>query len=580
MRRCIGGVPWVLLWAAGLVACGDDETAGTGDVAGEDAAPDTGEEAGDAADPGTDGGAGGDEGGAAEDAGEADAPVPGALYVDGTLGAGECADYDPVGRACGGGDARAFRTLAGAVAVVEPGDVVYVRAGTYNEPLVPSVSGADGSPVVWAAYPGEAPVLTGDWHPAAIRLDGVEWQVFDGLHVERARWLEARSAHHNVVRNCVFLDSPATGTTGNVRFVSSHFNRIEGNTIAGGQDNLLLIDSDRNVVQGNTIAEGAHSLLGIRCGDFNVVRGNRFSNTLQKAGEVYDCGADTSAVPNAFASTTHNLFEHNWFTETDRYYSTSGGNGIQYAGQDGILRRNVFINANVGLGMQVYEDEALHNERNRIYHNVFWGNECAGVSLEGVGQVDNRFRNNVLAGNHGWAGDCAGEGPGQLLYRSPVAGYEFRRNVLWAGAAGAEVIQEEFGAGSTLAAFEAAHPAAFADNLELDPAFIDAAGGEFTPAAGSGLVDAGLPLAAARGAGSGTSLPVDDARWFYDGYGIPGETGDRIRLAGGDATARVVAIDYDAGVLTLDASLTWTDGQGVSLAWEGAAPDIGPVELR
>ncbi len=573
-----GRVRWVLLLvlAAGLAACGgDDGTADGGDAAGEDGAGETADDAAETTDPGADGDA--DDG---DGVAEADVVVPDELFVDGALAGDSCADYDEVTRACGGGAGRAFRTFAGAAAAVGPGDVVYVRAGTYDEPLAPGTSGEDGRPIVWAAYPGESPVLTGDWSPATIRLDGVAWQVFDGLRVEDARWLEAQAAHHNVVRNCVFVDTPATGTTGNVRFVSSDFNRIEGNTITGGQDNLLLIDSDRNVVQGNTIAEGGHSLLGIRCGDFNVVRGNRFANTLQKAGEVYDCGADTSAVPHDFASTTHNLFEDNRFVETDRYYSTSGGNGIQYAGQDGILRRNVFVNANVGLGMQVYDDEALHNERNRVYHNVFWGNACAGISLSGGGQVDNLFRNNVLAGNHGWAGDCAGEGPGQLLYRDPVAGYEFRRNVLWAGAVGAEVIQEEFGTGSTLAAFQMAHAARFADNLELDPVFVDPVGGDFSPSAGSGLVDAGSFLAAAVGTGSGVDLPVDDARWFFDGHGIPGEDGDAVRLAGSDATARVVAIDYDANVLTLDAPLSWADGQGVSPAWQGAAPDLGTVELR
>lgn len=570
----------IALLALAAAGCGgDDASAGDGGDAATDGDGEAVEDRVEVADRGEAEAADGD----AEDAGdaaEADVVVPGALFVDRTIDAESCDDYDPASRACGGGGDRAFRTFAGAAAAVVPGDTVYVRGGTHDEALAPQTSGEEGRPIVWAAYPGESPILTGDWSPAAIQLDGVHWQVLDGLRVEDARWLEAQSAHHNVVRNCAFADTPATGTTGNVRFVSSHFNRIVDNSITGGQDNLLLIDSDRNVVQGNTIAEGRHSLLGIRCGDFNVVRGNRLSNTLQKGGEVYDCGEDTSAVPHAFASTTHNLFEDNVFAETDRYYSTSGGNGIQYAGQDGIVRRNVFVNANVGLGMQVYDDEALHNERNRVYHNVFWGNECAGVSLSGGGQVDNRFRNNVIADNHGWAGDCVGEGPGQVLYREPVAGYEFRRNVLWAGAPGAEVVQEEFGSGSTLAAFQAAHPAQFADNLELDPAFLDAPGGDFTPAAGSGLVDAGMFLAAAVGSGSGTTLPVDDARWFFDGYGIPGERGDEIRLAGTDAVARVVAVDDETNTLTLDAPLAWTDGQGVSPVWRGAAPDLGPVELR
>ena len=43
--------------------------------------------------------------------------------------------------------------------------------------------------------------------------------------------------------------------------------------------------------------------------------------------------------------------EMNTFAEGVGYYSTSGGNGIQYAGQDGIIRRNAFYQTNVGLGM-------------------------------------------------------------------------------------------------------------------------------------------------------------------------------------------------------------------------------------
>ena len=55
--------------------------------------------------------------------------------------------------------------------------------------------------------------------------------------------------------------------------------------------------------------------------------------------------------------------------------------------------------------------------------------------------------------------------------------------------------------------------------------------------------------------GSGRELAVEDVGYFYDGYDIPGEKGDLIRLEGQDFVARVVDIDYENNVLILSQSL-------------------------
>jgi hypothetical protein len=499
------------------------------------------------------------------------------LYVDHLITADTCVDYDPAARSCGGGSETAYRTLAGAAAAAGPGDTVLIREGTYEERLVPGSSGTEGNYVTYRNYGEEQVVLTGSFDPAAIHLDGVDYVAIEGLTVDEARWLEAENAHHVILRGNSFLRTPASGTTGNVRFISSHYNRILDNVISDGNDNLLLIDSEHNLVEGNRITEGRHSVWGIRCGDYNVIRGNVFSNTQQKIGEVYDCGEDTSAVPNSFQSTTHNLVENNVFADASSYYSTSGGNGIQYAGQDGIIRRNVFYACNVGLGMQIYSDEAEYNERNRVYHNVFFENECGGISVRG-GCVDNVFKNNILAGNMGWSEDCSGDGPAQLLYRGPLEGFAFIGNDFFHDAAGEDVILEEFGSGAALADFESAYPDVFMDNLEILPMFVDGAGRDFSLQSGSGLVDAAVFLTTAAGSSTGTVMAVADARWFYDGFGIPGERGDEIQLEGGTERAVVTAVDYGAGTLTLDRDLTWTDGQGVALVYTGSAPDVGAFE--
>jgi hypothetical protein len=98
------------------------------------------------------------------------------------------------------------------------------------------------------------------------------------------------------------------------------------------------------------------------------------------------------------------------------------------------------------------------------------------------------------------------------------------------------------------------------------PGFIDEAESDLELAAGSPMID-------------GVMVPVTDASYFFDGFGIPGETGDVIQLEGQGVTAVVLAVNYSTNTLTLDRPLTWTAGQGVSLSYRGASPDVGAFEF-
>jgi hypothetical protein len=498
-----------------------------------------------------------------------------AVYVDPQIATAVSNSYDPVSRLCGSGAATAYRSLAGVLPGATAGTTVLIRGGSYNDQLSPANSGTPDNPVIFKSLAGEQVLLKAS---PAINLLNRSYIVIEGLRAEDTTWLEARNSHHNVLQNCVFKRTPVTGTTGNVRFVQSHYNRILNNSIEEGNDNLLLIDANFNVVQGNTILQGRHSLLGIRCGDNNVIRGNYFANSLQKICEVYDCGADTSAVPNSFNSTKQNLIENNVFAETSSYYSSSGGNGIQYGGQQGIIRRNVFYRCNIGVAMQFYSDESLYNLANHVLHNVFYDNNGAGIATSGSAQ-GNTFKNNVLFANKGILPDCFGLSPGQLTYRvSPGTGSLFQNNDFFYQSAGQPVIEEEFGSGRTISQARAVFPGVFENSLEADPRFVNAPNHDFHLQPDSPLRDAGTWLTKTVGTGSGTTLVVENAGMFYDGFGIPGESGDLIQLADQDQSARVIQINYFNNRITIDRELTWSSGQGISLAYEGSKPDVGAFE--
>jgi hypothetical protein len=95
---------------------------------------------------------------------------------------------------------------------------------------------------------------------------------------------------------------------------------------------------------------------------------------------------------------------------------------------------------------------------------------------------------------------------------------------------------------------------------------------------GSPAIDKGVFLTVTSRAGSGTVVPVDDAACFMDGFGITG--GDVIRMEGGTDTATVTAVDYAANTMTIDKTLIWAAGRGISLAYSGNAPDVGAYEFE
>jgi hypothetical protein len=131
--------------------------------------------------------------------------------------------------------------------------------------------------------------------------------------------------------------------------------------------------------------------------------------------------------------------------------------------------------------------------------------------------------------------------------------------------------------------------ARWANNLtNVNPLFINTAvpGGEFilTPpdvhlASNSPAIDAGTWLTTITSVdGTGTNFTVFDPNYFFAGLTASSRTisGDTIQLQGATNTAVITAIS--GNMITVNTSLTWTNGQGLSLPYSGTAPDAGAYE--
>jgi parallel beta-helix repeat protein len=111
-----------------------------------------------------------------------------------------------------------------------------------------------------------------------------------------------------------------------------------------------------------------------------------------------------------------------------------------------------------------------------------------------------------------------------------------------------------------------------AHSLQGSPLFAAPDAADFRLKNGSPCLNAGDFLTRTTRAGSGKVVPVEDARYFTDGFGIG--SGDAVVIRG-QPVAAVTAVDTGAATLTLDRDLSWNKGDPVSYQYSGSGPSIG-----
>src|SRR5215510_13031584 len=79
-------------------------------------------------------------------------------------------NYSILNRDCTGSDGNGYTTINGALAVTAAGDVVLVRAGTYNEALTNTIpaGSSTSSRTALRGYPGELPQIKPTSSPSRV----------------------------------------------------------------------------------------------------------------------------------------------------------------------------------------------------------------------------------------------------------------------------------------------------------------------------------------------------------------------------------------------------------------------------
>jgi parallel beta-helix repeat protein len=460
---------------------------------------------------------------------------------------------------------------------------------------------------------------------------------------KRWAWVHiGEDAHHNVIRNCrlsrlgepLALYQEGYQEFGIVLSGASHnliegnsiagvnqgihlkntpqFNRILNNTITGTGQSSIVIGSSKGVMQGTLIEGNILERSAIEDGiqfmeDVSLPHGPRREADISNLGTVIRGNVIREHNENAIdlKSAAHVIIEDNLIYGNvgssngprDGWNHNAHGSitrGSNTSTRDVIIRRNVIYDSAPGIrahqGYKIYHNTLVANNRDYTGPNSVWTAEgrpaFSGIRQKEPGEGGIAIQNNIVVGHNTvevalWPLDSQPEPShidGNLYYNSegvffgqvkPSREWEVLTLGMW---------QRLLRSYDTVTGNDRS-------SFVADPTFVDAPERpvgrhdlfDFHLADGSPAIDRGRPLTWTEGRGSGAQITVEDAGYFADGFGVV--EGDSIQI-GDSPVLRVMDVDYDRNLLTVDQHRIWRDGAPVSLAYHGSAPDIGAFECE
>jgi hypothetical protein len=253
-----------------------------------------------------------------------------------------------------------FRTIQKAMDVVNPGDIVYVRDGTYNENPTLTRSGNSSAWITIKNYPGELPVIDGTgmtpsyWAGGTLEVGSVSYVIIDGFKIQdsEASGICVLRSNNVIVKNCQTMN---TGYSG-IRVCYG-----EGTSNLQYCTNIKVLN---NIIdQSNMKVPYGQEALSFSGVSNSEIRGNLLTSTCTKEG--IDCKHDCINITIAY---------NDIYTPGTNIYLGDAPNDM---GSDYIVYGNRCYGSNTGLAISV---EKCGTANNFFYYNNII--ECDGNGFQ------------------------------------------------------------------------------------------------------------------------------------------------------------------------------------------------------
>ncbi|HEX7860389.1 MAG TPA: putative Ig domain-containing protein [Verrucomicrobiae bacterium] len=468
-----------------------------------------------------------------------------------------------------GNESSPWATLTKANSTLAPGDSVKIKAGVYTSGFIsPSRSGS--LPIRYEAFDTGSVVISNQTR--GIYLVGRSNIVVKNIKFSKVdQFLRIERSQRNTIDGCSFIETRSLANwEGSRIFANSSWNVITNCTFAkhggysGGDDFGSLIDigdeystsdnTHHNLFINSAFYHGGHHVMGL-FGNHNILRGCYLHNEAWKSGFgnriVYLHGYD--------GVSGRNLIENNRVGFSGDPPDNDASSAISLFTRTNIVRNNfIYEGSGPGIGMGIVAEYFTSPQYNRIYNNTFWHNGwytdvVIGAELKsGIGFA-------IYSGTRTIIGNAI---KNNIFDRNPRAYGTYRVNL------SDQVISSNWE--------EAGDPQFVSVPSTLDPA--NSSLPDFRLKQTSPCIDAGGPLIRiVSPSGTGSSFTVDDSTYFIDGWGMV--PGDLIQLQNSTQRTRVISVDTRSNILTVENPISWTQNQGLSLAYQGSAPDLGAAEF-
>lgn len=397
-------------------------------------------------------------------------------YVDNLVGS-NCTggSYSVANRACNGSDGNAFTTIQAAVkAALSAGDIVDVRAGTYDERVTTAASGAADNLITIRAHSGETITLNSATNAgftvkhSYVKIDGF---VITGRCTDFEGFIsiDTGGSYCQVLNN--YISGSIDDTMYGIRFKSSTISYclIQNNVLDHIYYPCLNIDGVGHQVIGNTLQNLYHDAMRV-FGHDHLIRGNAFYNMFNDGRTHVDIW-QTFTPGGSYNIVVEGNYAVNCQAQIGNFKSLSGEAALIH---NWVFMNNVFYGvtsaANIYGSNFQWIGNTFYNTTTDLGHPLLFKVDTDRAGSNGV------VKNNLFIGcganqtNLGW------------YYKDPaISGLDADYNYVAAGPA------QGFSAKQNFSEVHGINGG--------DPHFANVGGNDFRLLSGSPAVDAGVPVA-------------------------------------------------------------------------------------